>query len=490
MPRRIAAPTRLRRRIFVSFVLVAGLSAGTLAMGSFLLVRQSRLDDSVDRSVHLAQQDVEFARQNLPSDPTTEDVKNRLLDFFATGGIATVALVDGETVASPSSLLSFRPPSDLQALVEDGQIAYERETVLGHPSLVVGGPVTNRDVQLYFVFDESGLRDDLQQLAVVLGAGWVLAVLLAALAGLLLARRTLGPVARASRAARSMAEGLLDTRLPVETDDEFGAWAASFNEMAAALEAKIAALSEARERERRFTSDVAHELRTPLSALVGEASLLREHLDDLPDGARRPAELLVADVARLRKLVEDLMEISRFDAGRQTVRAEPLDLGSLVEATIRSRGWDDRVRVEAQEVVVVSDRRRLERIVANLTGNAVEHGGRDVAVRVGRDGVGAFVEVTDHGPGIRPQDLPHLFERFYKADRSRTGPGSGLGLAIALENAHLLGGDIQVASEPGVGSRFTLRMPAIVVADLLPGREDHVAAPPEDGSRPRERSEP
>src|SRR5205814_1027592 len=124
-------------------------------------------------------------------------------------------------------------------------------------------------------------RDDLQQLALVLGGGWVLAVALAAVAGLLLARRTLGPVARASQAARDLAEGLLDTRLPVEAEDEFGTWAASFNEMAAALEAKIADLSESRERERRFTSDVAHELRTPLAALVGEASLLREHLDRL-----------------------------------------------------------------------------------------------------------------------------------------------------------------------------------------------------------------
>src|SRR5207244_916785 len=138
---------------------------------------------------------------------------------------------------------------------------------------------------------------------------WVLAVAVAAATGLLLARRTLGPVARASRAARDLAEGLLDTRLPVETRDEFGAWATSFNEMASALEAKIEALSEARERERRFTSDVAHELRTPLSAVVGEASLLREHLAELPAEVRRPAELLVGDVGRLRRLVEELMEI-------------------------------------------------------------------------------------------------------------------------------------------------------------------------------------
>src|SRR5436190_217306 len=286
---------------------------------------------------------------------------------------------------------------------------------------------------------------------------------LGALVGAFVARRTLRPVAQASTAARSLAEGLLETRLPVEGSDEFGAWAQAFNEMAAALEAKISALSEAQARERRFTADVAHELRTPLTALVGEASLLADHLDAMPAASRRPAELLIADVGRLRRLVEDLMEISRFDAGRESVQAENVDLGSLAAAAIRSRGWEGHVRLDAEEVVITSDPRRLERIVANLVGNALDHGGHGVAVRVGRDGTGAFVEVADRGPGIPREHLPHLFERFYKADASRSSRGTGLGLAIAQENARLLGGEIDVWSEPGEGSRFTLRLPSSVV---------------------------
>ncbi len=178
----------------------------------------------------------------------------------------------------------------------------------------------------------------------------------------------------------------------------------------------------------------------------------------MPPGTRRPAELLVADVARLRRLVEDLMEISRFDAGQETVVAEPVDLGALTGAVVRSRGWSGRVAIEADEVVVRSDRRRLERIVSNLVGNAVEHGGREVSVRVGEDGTGPFVEVADRGPGIPPEHLQHLFDRFYKVDPARAGRGSGLGLAIAMENARLLGGDIDVWSEVGVGTRFTLRL--------------------------------
>jgi two-component system sensor histidine kinase MtrB len=250
--------------------------------------------------------------------------------------------------------------------------------------------------------------------------------------------------------------------------------------MADALQAKIGALSEAQTRERRFTADVAHELRTPLTAIVNEASLLAEHLERMPPEARRPAELLVEDVKRLRDLVEDLMEISRLDAGTQRVRLEQVDLGSLVAGALRVRGWDERVSLDREDVVVASDARRLERIVANLIGNALEHGGRDVSVRVGRDGVGAFVEVSDRGRGIAPDDLPHLFERFFKADRARTAPGSGLGLAIALENARLLGGDVDVWSELGSGSRFTLRLP---VTEPLRSSEEAVASEVQDGTQ-------
>jgi two-component system sensor histidine kinase MtrB len=152
------------------------------------------------------------------------------------------------------------------------------------------------------------------------------------------------------------------------------------------------------------------------------------------------------------------MEISRLDAGAESVQAESVDLAALTRAVLRARGWDERVRLDGGEAVVTSDPRRLERILANLVGNALDHGGDGVTVRIGADDGNAFVEVADRGPGIDPEHVPHLFERFYKADPSRSGRGSGLGLAIAQENARLLGGEIEVESEPGRGSRFTLRL--------------------------------
>jgi signal transduction histidine kinase len=474
-------PGRLRRRLTIAFALVAALSAAALAAGSYLVVRENRLDDSVSRAVQQSRFNVELADEVLGAAQSRGAGVDELLRALERrGDFVTVGRGEGVPPFSASLSLGVRQvPDELRQEVRRGRLAYQRTEVAGERLLAVGGRV--RGVELYFLYSEEELFDQLAQLRTILLVGLGALALVAALVGALVARRTLAPVAQASAAARSLAEGILATRLPAGGRDEFGAWAASFNEMAEALEAKIQALSEAEARERRFTADVAHELRTPLTALVAEAGLVAEHLDRLPADVRRPAELLVADVARLRRLVEDLMEVSRLDSGTEAVRLEPLELRSLVEAVVRGRAAE----LFGEAVELESDRRRLERIVGNLVDNAFEHGG-GAQIRVTEQGRFALVEVVDGGPGIPPEHLPHLFDRFYKADPARSGSGSGLGLAIARENARLLGGDIEVESQAGA-TRFTLRLP---VTRSLPssdgavsqGAQDEVRKP--EGGRP------
>ena len=474
MPRPRVPPGRLRRRLTIAFTLAGGLAAAILAVSSYVVVREARLDDSVGDALEQTRFNLLLAGDVVAGGDGTNEL---LAAYERRGEFATVGLQGRESFSSSVSLGVEQVPSDLRRLVRRGDLAYERATIAGEPYVIGGGPVSRDDLELYFFFSEGEVRDSLRELGMILLVGVALLTLLAAAAGAILARRTLAPVARASAAAQSLAEGLLETRIPAERADEFGAWAASFNEMADALGGKIEALSRAQARERQFTADVAHELRTPLTALVAEASLLASHLERMPADARRPAELLIADVARLRRLVEDLMEVSRLDAGAEPVRPERVDLAELVTAAAATHG----AHVGSlADVELATDPRRVERVLSNLIGNAREHAGEaEVSLRL--DGEHALVEVADEGPGIAPEHLPHVFERFYKADAARAGAGSGLGLAIARENARLLGGDVEVASDVGRGSRFTLRLP---VAEPLHGRDGAVAREDDDVTVP------
>ncbi|MFC4021548.1 ATP-binding protein [Micromonospora sp. GCM10011542] len=487
MAGRAVPPGRLRRRLTIAFVLVAGVSAGLLAGGSWLLLRQARLDASLHQAAADARYQLLLAGQFLP---LTDQRRTELLTSFEGSG-RHVVLVDG---AVRPSHPAYAPTLDapLRATVAAGELGYQRSAPATRPRLlVVGGRIPGSTAELYVLTVEDDIAADLAQLRTALLAGWVLVVLLAAGVGHLLARRTLEPVGRASRAAKALTEGLLATRLPVRGRDEFSVWAESFNEMAAALESKIAALSAAQERERRFTADVAHELRTPVTALVAAASLLREHLDQLPGDARPAARLLVGDVVRLRRLVEDLMEISRLDAGQERLAVGEVDAPALLHAIVAARGWSARVRVDTTPVRLRTDPRRLERVLANLITNAVEHGGGEIRTTVGRAGSLIVFEVTDQGPGIPPEHLSRLFDRFHQVDPARSGPGSGLGLAIAREHAHLLGGALSVRSEPGAGTRFRLALPADAPAQPPPvdaGRSVGTAARPNPtGTPPRQR---
>jgi two-component system sensor histidine kinase MtrB len=450
----------LRRRLVVAFVLVATVSAGALAVASYLLVREARLDGSLTTSAAEAREDL-----NLAASITYQEASDFVRAYEQRGTHAVLIFPGGRKVVSDAQV-NPPIPAVLGGFVGRGQLGYQRMDVAGLPYLVLAGRVPGSAAQLYLFFSEQSIQRNLAQLRNTLAAAWLGVLLLAALVGRALARRTLGPVARASEAARLIAGGRLDTRLPVGAADEFGAWAAAFNEMADALEAKIAALSAAQARELRFTANVAHELRTPLTALVAGASLLSSQVSHLPDPARRPVELLITDVSRLRTLVDELMEISRLDAGSEPILHRLVDVRSVVAALISARGWQGRVAVDGGPLTLTTDPRRIERILANLVGNAVEHSGRDVVVRTGTDGADGCVEVADAGPGIPPEHLPHVFERFYKADSARAGLGSGLGLAIALENATLLGGTISVSSDVEGGSVFRLTLPLGPAGDV------------------------
>jgi len=184
-------------------------------------------------------------------------------------------------------------------------------------------------------------------------------------------------------------------------------------------------------------------------------------LQDIPPNARRPIELVIGDIHRLRRMVEELLELARLDSRQDAVATEVLSLPAVVDAVRRGGHWDN-VVLDVESVWVLADRRRVERVVANLFSNAAEHGGANATARVFRTERWGVLEVHDDGPGVRPEHRAAIFDRFFKADGSRSRPGAGLGLAIAAEHAGAMGGSLTLAEstpESNQGTTFVLQLP-------------------------------
>ncbi len=299
----------------------------------------------------------------------------------------------------------------------------------------------------------------------------IVGLALAVVGGWLLAGRALRPVDRvtAMAAAIAAADGSaasLQTRLQVpDTGDEIARLSQTFNAMLDRLQAAFAT-------QRRFVADASHELRTPLTAIRGNVDVLARqtaHADLGPASADIAAALddMRRESGRMGRLLDDLLMLARADAETEVqLDQRPVRLDEVARDAVRTAGAladGQRLEVSADPVVVSGDPDRLQQLVLILLENAVRHTPREgrIAVEVGGNGTGARLVVRDTGDGIAPEHLPHVFDRFYRADgaRARATGGTGLGLAIARTIARGHGGEIAVASTPGAGSTFTLTLP-------------------------------
>lgn len=460
-------PRGVRARLTAVLVALVVVVAVVLGVGASVFVDARLHDQALAEAEAAAGFDlaVTIPQRQLPAEPALDDiVQSRLADTFAQRGTQVIVDVGAERPFLSRSDLDGvleRLPASVRSLVDDGRLAYAWVDVAGTPSLVVGGRPAGGGPAFWFVHDVGEIAIAVDQLRLGLLLAGALLIVLALVTGRWIARGILAPVEEASAAADRIAGGDLAARVPVGSDDEFGEWAARFNHMADTLADTIARLEAAQDQNRRFVADVSHELRTPVAALVAEASVLDGHLEALDPQHRRAAELLISDVRRLRTLVDDLMELSRFDASAEAVAIEPVDLVRLVRSVVGGRLPTARFVPPATLVVADTDPRRVERILGNLLDNAAEHAGGtdvDVVLEAGVDGA-ITLAVDDRGPGVPPDRLERIFERFAKLDPSRRSGGSGLGLAIAAEHAAILGGHLEAANRPGGGLRVALVLP-------------------------------
>lgn len=295
--------------------------------------------------------------------------------------------------------------------------------------------------------------DPLWELNQVL-AGYSVFILIGALiVAAALAAMVAYPLTRAGAMAEAVAAGDLSVRLPVRGRDEVARMSAAVNSMADRLTGQITGLEQANETQRRFVSDVAHELRTPTAALLASAEALEN-----PATRDEAALLVVPQLRRLSQLTEDLLEINRMDAGRAEVVPSRIDLMDLVNEVVDDCGAAESVRlVGSFPIEVATDPSRLRVIVRNLLANAVQHGSPPVTIKVENGADQVTVSVQDAGLGVPVELRDRVFDRFVRGDESRHGSSSGLGLAIAAENARLLGGSLTLRPD---GRTFVLELPA------------------------------
>ena len=284
--------------------------------------------------------------------------------------------------------------------------------------------------------------------------------------GYWLMRRSLEPIDDITRRAEGITSSNLSERLPViKTGDELERLSTALNRMIARLEGAFEHIN-------RFSADASHELRTPLTILQLELEGMVQNQRANPALADQIGSAL-EEAQRMSRIVENLLTISRMDAGEVKMDKSPLDLGELASATAdamrliaEEKAIDLRIHV-ARDVWVEGDRTRVQQVMVNLIDNAIKYTLEKGVVEVGvrREGATAVLEVMDNGAGIPADALPHVFERFYRADkaRSRASGGAGLGLSIVKAVCAAHGAEIKVTSEEGHGSRFRVEMAAIEI---------------------------
>jgi heavy metal sensor kinase len=307
--------------------------------------------------------------------------------------------------------------------------------------------------------DQESLLETVGQVRRNLLIGAPISILISALLSFFTIRQALGPLTTMTRSAAKISDEALDERLPVPgVKDEVYALATAFN-------ATLDRLAAAFVRQRRFTANASHELRTPVTAILGHAELAL----DRPRSAQeyqRSMERIQTEAARMQRVIERMLTLARVDMSRQPLDLSPTNLSQLAETlvdTLRPHAAEKGLTLTVHtppHLILTTDADSLTQILLNLLENAIaytDEGGITLTLTPNADHV--RIAVSDTGSGIPPEHLPHIFQPFYRVDPARSRRGAGLGLTLTRELAQLLGGDIQAANQPGRGTTFTLTLP-------------------------------
>lgn len=442
----------LRARVTAGFALGALLVSACVALLSYQLTEQFLLSQREATAQRTVFREAEIVRAALATDPADIGAVLRSLD---TGVHRRPAVLrTGEWYGrSAGTNLDTVIPALLQEEVAAGRPAVQRVATADGPVLIIGVPLQSGD-GFYVVDSMNELDRSLQTLGLVLFL--VAAVTTAAGAGLgaYAARYVLRPLASVATAARDITAGDITARLDPAAEPELAHLTTSFNEMVDQLSARM-------RRDRRFAADVSHELRSPLQTLSAAASVLARRADHLDPRTATAVVLVVDEIDRFQTLVTDLLELARSD---QPADVAAVDVAGLARQLCDARGLPaDIVTTDPADGMPWNvDRRRMERILANLLDNASRHGGGATAVHLATDTDAHVIHVDDEGPGVNPADRATIFDRFVRgrtAGARGDSDGTGLGLALVAQHAAAHHGAVTVTDRPGGGARFRVELP-------------------------------
>ncbi|MCX6028596.1 MAG: ATP-binding protein [Chloroflexi bacterium] len=452
---------------YTSLLAISLLVFGALIYSLLAGILTSVMDDRLAGQA----QDVIGLIQN-ENDPVAVMLSGRVqlpsIDVFASQYFIQIVQADGEPVQLSENLQGQRlpMPDGIAGDIANGRThAYTIDASGGVRLRVASVPfvVARRPVGAVLV--AQSLTDLDAALTVVRSAlliGALTSLLLAAVGGVILARAALRPIQAITTTARQITQAQdLSQRIPVAVpNDEVGRLTSTINDMLARLETLFQA-------QQRLVADVSHELRTPLTTIQGNLDLLRRGAAADPAMRGDALRAIGDETARMRRMVNDLLLLAQADAGLK-LRLEPVELDTLLLEVYRQTqvlASSVTVRLGAEDqATVMGDQDRLRQLLLNLVDNAMKYtpAGGTVTLGLSRRDGWAQVAVSDTGMGIAAEDLPHIFERFYRADRSRgRSGGSGLGLPIAGWIAQAHGGRIEVTSQMGQGSIFTMWLPEL-----------------------------
>ena len=447
----------IRARAAIGFAATGCAVAVLFAAVTHSLARGYLVEQREKAAVSRAYSNARLARTALRAN--RPDVVGFLSGIAAEPGANALIRHDGRWFSTSVAVGAESVPKDLLRVVSArGDVATQRHRDSdGKLVLVTGVPLPAVDALYFDISPLSDLERTLSLLGRLVAVGALIATAGAALVGAAAARRLVRPLAPIGEAAGRIAHGELATRLDRAADADLQPLVDAFNEMAAALEARV-------EREIRFSADVTHELRAPLAAIAAATDVIDRRRDRLPEDVVAAFDVVHDKLQTLQQTVLDLLEISQVDSGSAALTPEAIELRPFIERLLHLHGVDeDRLAVaDGVPERFTADRRRLAQAIGNVVVNATTYGGGVVRLAV-EDGDGQIrFLVEDRGPGVAPSERETIFGRFARGDagvRAGSASGTGLGLAIAAEHVRLHGGRIWVDDGASGGARFVIEVP-------------------------------